>query len=220
MSQAPSEYGSVSSEGHGDNYHLSSRAASSGGGGFARGDEASIEALRMREREVAGGEAGVGGLGGSRPLFAPGLVALRSGESRRAASTAATVGTSSPTPSLGGVSELPDAADKAESRRGSSGSGVTLASLRPPSRGSEMGLGDGERGMKRGALLVIEGLDRAGKTTQVERLVQELDARLVKFPGELNAKQAPSEVPSRRSDGLANSCPEVCSTDDWSLPRF
>ncbi|PWN95672.1 thymidylate kinase [Tilletiopsis washingtonensis] len=36
--------------------------------------------------------------------------------------------------------------------------------------------------MKRGALLVIEGLDRAGKTTQVERLVQELDARLVKFP--------------------------------------
>ena len=83
-----------------------------------------------------------------------------------------------------------------------------------------MGLGDGERGLKRGALLVIEGLDRAGKTTQVERLVQELDARLVKFPGELNAKQAPSEVPSRRSDALANSCPEVCSTDDWSLPRF
>jgi thymidylate kinase len=75
-----------------------------------------------------------------------------------------------------------------------------------------MGLGDGERGMKRGALLVIEGLDRAGKTTQVERLVQELDARLVKFPGELNAKQAPSEVPSRRSDALANSRPEVYSS--------
>ena len=34
----------------------------------------------------------------------------------------------------------------------------------------------------RGALIVVEGLDRAGKSTQVDRLVQTLHARLVKFP--------------------------------------
>ncbi|WFC98383.1 dTMP kinase [Malassezia yamatoensis] len=34
----------------------------------------------------------------------------------------------------------------------------------------------------RGALIVVEGLDRAGKSTQVERLVATLHARLVKFP--------------------------------------
>ena len=34
----------------------------------------------------------------------------------------------------------------------------------------------------RGALIVVEGLDRAGKSTQVARLVEVLQARLVKFP--------------------------------------
>lgn len=37
-------------------------------------------------------------------------------------------------------------------------------------------------GGARGALIAIEGLDRSGKSTQVERLVQQLGARLVKFP--------------------------------------
>ncbi|WFD20020.1 dTMP kinase [Malassezia caprae] len=35
---------------------------------------------------------------------------------------------------------------------------------------------------RRGALIVVEGLDRSGKSTQVERLVQHLQARHVKFP--------------------------------------
>lgn len=39
----------------------------------------------------------------------------------------------------------------------------------------------GTRG-SRGALIVVEGLDRAGKSTQVARLVDLLHARLVKFP--------------------------------------
>lgn len=42
--------------------------------------------------------------------------------------------------------------------------------------------------MTRGAFIVLEGLDRCGKTTQVELLVQRLEregkrARLQKFPG-------------------------------------
>ena len=37
-------------------------------------------------------------------------------------------------------------------------------------------------GVRRGALIVVEGLDRSGKSTQVERLVQRLQAQLVKFP--------------------------------------
>lgn len=213
VSQAPSEYGSCSSEGGNDapldrhsgraqdddaasSSHRSTASGAMGGGGGGRGgaprDEAHIEALRMREREVAGGEAGVGGLASAsnRPLFAPGLAALRNTDARRAGSTAATVGTSSPTPSLGGVSEPPDALDGAPSRRGSSGSAVTLASLiRPASRAHSVGDHEGsdagiEHDKPRGALIVVEGLDRAGKSTQVERLVQELDARLVKFPGE------------------------------------
>lgn len=35
---------------------------------------------------------------------------------------------------------------------------------------------------RRGALVVVEGLDRSGKSTQVDRLVQHLQARHVKFP--------------------------------------
>ncbi|PWN40546.1 hypothetical protein IE81DRAFT_335230 [Ceraceosorus guamensis] len=75
-------------------------------------------------------------------------------------------------------------------------SAETLASFRPPSRGAVSASSDGgfARGgarkeeanqvddSKRGALIVVEGLDRAGKSTQVERLVKALDARLVKFP--------------------------------------
>jgi dTMP kinase len=43
--------------------------------------------------------------------------------------------------------------------------------------------------MPRGALIVLEGLDRSGKSTQVDRLVAHLqasgrDARVHKFPGE------------------------------------
>lgn len=44
--------------------------------------------------------------------------------------------------------------------------------------------------VKRGLLIVVEGCDRAGKSTQCERLVDRLKseghvARLLKFPGEL-----------------------------------
>ena len=43
--------------------------------------------------------------------------------------------------------------------------------------------------VQRGALIVFEGLDRSGKTTQVDRLIARLQkegrkARLQKFPGE------------------------------------
>ena len=45
---------------------------------------------------------------------------------------------------------------------------------------------------KRGAFIVIEGLDRSGKTTQTSRLLEQLEQRdrpvqLFKFPGELNS---------------------------------
>jgi dTMP kinase len=45
--------------------------------------------------------------------------------------------------------------------------------------------------MPRGAFIVLEGLDRSGKTTQVDRLVARLqkegrEVRLQKFPGEEN----------------------------------
>ena len=41
----------------------------------------------------------------------------------------------------------------------------------------------------RGALIVLEGVDRAGKTTQAKKLVEALnrsgrEAKLIKFPGE------------------------------------
>jgi dTMP kinase len=36
---------------------------------------------------------------------------------------------------------------------------------------------------KRGRFIVIEGLDRAGKSTQVDRLAKRLDAKVWKFPG-------------------------------------
>jgi thymidylate kinase len=38
--------------------------------------------------------------------------------------------------------------------------------------------------MARGRFIVLEGLDRSGKSTQVERLVKRLNAKLQKFPGE------------------------------------
>lgn len=45
----------------------------------------------------------------------------------------------------------------------------------------------------RGKFIVLEGLDRSGKTTQVAKLVERLDARLQKFPGELNAEFAKTD---------------------------
>ncbi len=47
---------------------------------------------------------------------------------------------------------------------------------------------DQEKPRKRGALIVLEGLDRSGKSTQVTRLVDRLGkegrrTRLQKFPG-------------------------------------
>jgi len=48
---------------------------------------------------------------------------------------------------------------------------------------------------KRGAFIVIEGLDRSGKTTQTGRLLEQLEqhdrpVQLFKFPGELNSGMA------------------------------
>lgn len=39
------------------------------------------------------------------------------------------------------------------------------------------------RSMMRGAFIVVEGLDRAGKSTQVAQLAQAIGARAIKFPG-------------------------------------
>lgn len=44
-------------------------------------------------------------------------------------------------------------------------------------------------GSKRGALIVLEGVDRAGKTTQCKKLVEALQqsdrpAEMMRFPGE------------------------------------
>lgn len=49
--------------------------------------------------------------------------------------------------------------------------------------------------VQRGALIVFEGLDRSGKTTQVDRLIARLQkdgrkARLQKFPGEYSSVPA------------------------------
>ncbi|PWZ03793.1 hypothetical protein BCV70DRAFT_225114 [Testicularia cyperi] len=162
-SVAPSEAGSVSSSGTGggadsigttDDQEVALRAAY-------------IERQRMRERELLGGEAGVGGTTlpsfmlparGSTPLaFAPGLSARLGGSGSgtfddisRAGSTAATVGTSSPPQSLSG-SEIPDAV-ASPSRRGSVDSTETLGSVRaPPSvQGFELGSGIESRRMSRG----------------------------------------------------------------------
>lgn len=48
---------------------------------------------------------------------------------------------------------------------------------------------DGNGGAERGALIVIEGLDRAGKSTQCARLIQALqdggqEVKGIRFPGE------------------------------------
>ncbi|PWN48513.1 hypothetical protein IE53DRAFT_370547 [Violaceomyces palustris] len=159
-SVTPSEAGSVSSSGTGgglgsvgtaDDAELALRAAY-------------IERQRMRERELLGGEAGVGGNSisnfpprGSTPLAfqQPGLSA-RLGEEQysRAGSTAATIGTSSPPPSLSG-SEIPDGVAP-PSRRGSMDSTETLGSIRaPPSDFGgaapfELGSGIESRRMSRG----------------------------------------------------------------------
>lgn len=165
-SVAPSEAGSVSSTGTGggpastgtaDDQEVALRAAY-------------IERQRMRERELMGGEAGVGGTTiptftlptrGSTPLaFAPGVSARLGGSSAvfdnvsRAGSTAATTGTNSPPLSPSG-SEIPDAV-ASPSRRGSVDSTETLGSMRaPPSvQGFELaassGAGIESRRMSRG----------------------------------------------------------------------
>lgn len=123
----------------------------------------------MRERELMGGEAGVGGTTiptfalparGTTPLaFAPGLSARLGGGATgspafdnvsRAGSTAATTGTSTPPLSPTG-SEIPYAV-ASPSRRGSVDSTETLGSMRaPPSvQGFELGSGIESRRMSRG----------------------------------------------------------------------
>ncbi|KAJ1026912.1 hypothetical protein NDA16_002205 [Ustilago loliicola] len=164
-SVAPSEAGSVSSTGTG--------GGGPGSSGTADDQEvalraAYIERQRMRERELMGGEAGVGGTTiptftlparGTTPLaFAPGLSARLGGGSSgtafdnvsRAGSTAATTGTSTPPLSPTG-SEIPDAV-ASPSRRGSVDSTETLGSIRaPPSvQGFELGSGIESRRMSRG----------------------------------------------------------------------
>jgi dTMP kinase len=52
---------------------------------------------------------------------------------------------------------------------------------------------------KRGALVVIEGLDRSGKTTQCARLLAKLEAagiraELIKLPGECCARRLKSRL--------------------------
>ncbi|ETS62067.1 hypothetical protein PaG_03624 [Moesziomyces aphidis] len=164
-SVAPSEAGSVSSTGTG---------GGPGSAGTADDQEvalraAYIERQRMRERELMGGEAGVGGTTiptfalparGTTPLaFAPGLSARLGGGATgspafdnvsRAGSTAATTGTSTPPLSPTG-SEIPYAV-ASPSRRGSVDSTETLGSMRaPPSvQGFELGSGIESRRMSRG----------------------------------------------------------------------
>lgn len=176
-SVAPSEAGSVSSTGTG--------GGGPGSAGTADDQEvalraAYIERQRMRERELMGGEAGVGGTTiptftlptrGSTPLaFAPGLSARLGGVSgtafdnvSRAGSTAATTGTNSPPLSPTG-SEIPDAV-ASPSRRGSVDSTETLGSMRaPPSvQGFEPGSGIESRRMSRGGSSVgFDDLARRG----------------------------------------------------------
>ncbi|TKY85511.1 hypothetical protein EX895_005673 [Sporisorium graminicola] len=166
-SVAPSEAGSVSSTGTG--------GGGPGSAGTADDQEvalraAYIERQRMRERELMGGEAGVGGTTiptftlparGSTPLaFAPGLSARLGGGGSgssaafdtvsRAGSTAATTGTSTPPLSPTG-SEIPYAVGS-PSRRGSVDSTETLGSMRaPPSvQGFELPSGIESRRMSRG----------------------------------------------------------------------
>ena len=176
-SVAPSEAGSVSSTGTG---------GGPGSTGTADDQEvalraAYIERQRMRERELMGGEAGVGGttiptftLPGARgatPLaFAPGLSArLGSGTTNtfdnvsRAGSTAATTGTSTPPLSpTGSEIQIPDAV-ASPSRRGSVDSTETLGSMRaPPSvQGFELGSGIESRRMSRGGSSAGFGADEA-----------------------------------------------------------
>lgn len=52
---------------------------------------------------------------------------------------------------------------------------------------------------KRGALIVLEGVDRAGKTTQCSKLVQALQqsgrpAEMMRFPGENAFRFSPKEL--------------------------
>ncbi len=48
----------------------------------------------------------------------------------------------------------------------------------------------------RGRFIVVEGLDRAGKSTQVERLAARLgEAKVCKFPGERESESMPLQRP-------------------------
>lgn len=176
-SVAPSEAGSVSSTGTG--------GGGPGSAGTADDQEvalraAYIERQRMRERELMGGEAGVGGTTiptftlparGSTPLaFAPGLSARLGGAGpgsgafdnvSRAGSTAATTGTNSPPLSPTGSDVAYPIASP--SRRGSVDSTETLGSMRaPPSvQGFEVGSGIESRRMSRGGSSV--GFDESAR---------------------------------------------------------
>lgn len=56
----------------------------------------------------------------------------------------------------------------------------------------------------RGALIVIEGLDRAGKSTQVSRIVNAFDAEYIKFPGTLMLTDRTTAIGSLINDYLTN----------------
>ncbi|SPO26682.1 related to thymidylate kinase [Ustilago trichophora] len=51
-----------------------------------------------------------------------------------------------------------------------------------PAAASALNLNDDTQRKKRGFFIVVEGLDRAGKSTQVERLAEHLQAKAIKFP--------------------------------------
>ena len=56
--------------------------------------------------------------------------------------------------------------------------------------------------MARGKFIVLEGLDRSGKSTQVEKLVKKLDARLQKFPGEYSTFRGSARHMQAASPGI------------------
>lgn len=71
---------------------------------------------------------------------------------------------------------------------------------------------------KRGALIVIEGLDRSGKSTQVDRLVQHLQARHVKFPERSTAIGSMiNEYLTRKSEINDHAVHLLFSANRWEL---
>lgn len=71
---------------------------------------------------------------------------------------------------------------------------------------------------KRGSLIVVEGLDRAGKSTQVERLVERLGARYVKFPERsTNIGQMINAYLQQKEDVNDHSVHLLFSANRWEL---